>query len=101
MLGAWAATVLATGWFLVVVMSGSAYLVTADQAEQSGLRAGEVERGGPLAEPLGGVGAQLCEQERDIRPLAPGFLGLRLLGLGFVEPGRGCPRRCHGTIIHS
>ena len=88
----------------------------ADQAEQSGLRAGEVERRGPLAEPLGRVGAKLRDQERDIRPLAPRLFGLGLFGLGLFRlglfrlgllglglPGLGlfglC--RCHGTIIHS
>jgi len=47
-------------------------------------------------------GAQLRQQERDIRPLAPcllrlGLLGLGLLGLGLVGL---CLCRCHGTIIH-
>ena len=66
----------------------------ADQAEQPGLRAGEVERGGPLAEPLGGVAAELREQERDVRPLAlfllvgrPRRAGLCRRTLGVTAPG--------------
>ena len=64
----------------------------ADQPEQPGLRPGEVEGCGPLAEPLGGIGAKLRDQERDVRPLAL----VRLAG----RPRLGGLCRRHEPIIH-